>query len=251
MESGKNNVAIVILAAGKGTRMKSDKAKVLHELKGRPMISYVVETAHGIAGDDVIVVIGHQKEEVRESVLKTAKTRFSIQEEQKGTGHAVMCALTEIQPHVRSVIVLCGDVPLIERKTIEDLIKKHDSEGCDVTVLTVHIDKPTGYGRIIMGPDGSVTRIVEEADANEEEKKVTLINSGIYCIETGFLKDALYRIKDDNNQGELYLTDIIGIAHDDGRKIGMSLCPTETEVIGVNTLDDLKRAEGLMSCNEL
>lgn len=247
MESAHNHVAIVILAAGKGTRMKSDKAKVLHELKGRSMICYVVDTAHAIAGDDVIVVIGHQKEMVKESVLKTAKTRFSIQDEQKGTGHAVMCALPEIQPNIRSVIVLCGDVPLIKKNTINDLIQKHEAEGCDVTVLTVDSEKPTGYGRIILGDGGTVTRIVEEADANEEEKKVTLINSGIYCIDTEFLRDALCRITDDNNQGELYLTDIIGIAHDDKKKIGMSLCLSEAEVIGVNTIDDLKRAENLMS----
>lgn len=248
MESGHNHVAIVILAAGKGTRMKSDKAKVLHELNGRPMVSYVVDTARSVAGDDVIVVIGHQKETVKASVLKTAKTRFSVQDEQKGTGHAVMCALPEIQPHIRSVIVLCGDVPLIETKTIDGLIQQHEKQGCDVTVLTVNVSKPTGYGRIIQASDGSVTRIVEEADASEDEKKVTLINSGIYCIQTDFLKDALYRIKDNNNQGELYLTDIIGIAHGDGKRIGMSLCPSEAEVIGVNTLDDLKRAEDLMSC---
>lgn len=242
------NTAVIILAAGKGTRMKSDKAKVLHELHGRSMISFVVETAQKVSGDHVIVVVGHQREQVESEVLKTANTRFCFQAEQKGTGHAVMCALPEIPEHVSSVIILCGDVPLIKPETIYNLIRGHEKEGASVTVLAVNVDNPTGYGRIILGPDGLVTKIVEQADANEVEKNITLINAGIYCIDTDFLKDALHRIRADNAQGELYLTDIIEIAHKDHKKIGMSICPSSMEVIGVNTCDDLIKAHTFISC---
>ncbi|MBU1168364.1 MAG: NTP transferase domain-containing protein [Proteobacteria bacterium] len=246
MEFTRKNVAVIILAAGKGTRMKSDKAKVLHELNGRPMIGFVVDVAKTVAGDNVVVVVGHQRELVEKEVLKSANTRFAVQREQKGTGHAVMCALPEIPSHVTSVIILCGDVPLIRVETIHDLLGQHAKEDAAVTVLGVKVDVPTGYGRLIVGPDGSVIKIVEQADATDAEKKIQLINAGIYCIETDFLKDALNRITNDNAQGELYLTDIIEIAHRDQKKIGMCVCASEAEVIGVNTCDDLNKAQALM-----
>lgn len=247
MHSSTENIAVIILAAGKGTRMKSDKAKVLHELDGKPMIHFVVKAAQAVADDRVIVVIGHQSDLVRQAVLETAATRFCMQSEQKGTGHAVMCALPEIPSGVESVVILCGDVPLIRTETIQALIDKHHGDHCAVTVLTVHVSQPTGYGRIVVGQDGAITRIVEEADAEPDEKKISLVNAGIYCIGRKFLSSALSQIRDDNAQGELYLTDIISIAHRENKRIGMCLCASEDEVIGVNTCDDLNKAQTLIA----
>lgn len=235
----KDTIAVIILAAGKGTRMKSDKAKVLHELNGKPMIRFVVETARQVAEDRVIVVVGHQADQVERAVRETAQTRFCVQREQKGTGHAVICAMPEIPEGVKSVVILCGDVPLIRPETIRALVQKHQADCCAVTVLTVNVDRPTGYGRIVTGADGAITRIVEEADADADQKKITLVNAGIYCVDRDFLSSALSQINNNNAQGELYLTDIIGIAHDQNKTIGMSLCVSQAEVIGVNTCDDL------------
>jgi bifunctional UDP-N-acetylglucosamine pyrophosphorylase/glucosamine-1-phosphate N-acetyltransferase/UDP-N-acetylglucosamine pyrophosphorylase len=247
MGSAMNSIAVIILAAGKGTRMKSDKAKVLHELNGKPMIRFVVETARQVADDRVIVVVGHQADQVERVVRDTAPTRFCVQHEQKGTGHAVICAMPEIPEGVKSIVILCGDVPLIRPETIRDLVKKHQADDCAVTVLTVNVDRPKGYGRIVSGENGAITRIVEEADADEDEKKITLVNAGIYCVDRDFLDGALSQINDNNAQGELYLTDIIGIAHDQNKTIGMSLCESQREVIGVNTCDDLVNAQKLLT----
>ncbi|WP_459924767.1 NTP transferase domain-containing protein [Desulfatiferula olefinivorans] len=240
-------IAVIILAAGKGTRMKSDKAKVLHELNGKPMIRYVVEAARCVADDRVVVVIGHQAEQVERVVSETAQVRFCIQREQKGTGHAVICALPEIPDDVTSVVILCGDVPLIRPETIRALVENHLAGGAAVTVLTVNTPNPTGYGRIVVGDHGAIERIVEEADADADQKKITLVNAGIYCVDREFLGKALSQINDRNAQGELYLTDIIEIAHRQSRPIGMSLCVSENEVIGVNTCDDLESAEKLLA----
>lgn len=241
------NTVVVILAAGKGTRMKSEKAKVLHEISGKPMINYVVDAAAKIVNENVIVVVGHQKDLVKEVVKKNAKTLFAEQKEQLGTGHAVMCATPYVAENIDSVVVLCGDVPLISSETIEKFIKNHKAENAKLTVLAVKSDNPFGYGRMIVDKNGSVVKIVEEADADENEKKIKTINSGIYCIEKDFLNTALKKIKRDNSQGELYLTDIVGIAHGENKKIGLFLSKNSSELKGVNTCEDLREAQELMN----
>lgn len=242
-----NDTGIVILAAGKGTRMKSDKAKVLHELIGRPMISYVVETSTRISKDNIVVVIGHQAERVKQTVSKEFRVRYAVQDEQLGTGHAVMCALPHLGNNVENVIILCGDVPLISIETISALVDKMKIDNCDISMLAVEIDNPTGYGRVIVDQDdGSVKNIVEEADSNAEEKKIRIINAGIYCIKKDYLEQTLDRIKSDNAQGEYYLTDIIEIGNKDGKKIGLIIGENVDEIIGINDKKNLMLVEEIM-----
>jgi len=241
-----NKVAVIILAAGMGTRMKSDKAKVLHEIQGRPMILYVVETAKKIAGDNVIVVIGNQAEEVRTIVSDTAKLLFAYQEHQLGTGHAVLCALPLIPEHCDHVIILCGDVPLIQPETIAALVKDHLEARRDVSLLAVEMDNPFGYGRILLDDNRQISAIIEEADANAEQKLIKLINSGIYCIDKAFLSEALPNIRADNAQGELYLTDIMSIGYQEKRNMGVVVGTNSLQIIGINTCQDLATVDAVM-----
>jgi len=241
-----NNIAIIILAAGLGTRMKSDKAKVLHTVLEKPMITYVTEAAVKVAGNEVVVVVGHQADKVRETVLETEDVKFSYQNKQLGTGHAVMCAMPNISDNIKKVVILCGDVPLLSWKTISDLVDTHEKNENDITVLAINFDKPKGYGRIIIDKAGNVIKIVEEADASDEEKSITTVNSGVYCVDREYLVTALGLITSDNAQGELYLTDILGIIDSNARKAGMVLCPDANELVGVNSVEDLKNVECIM-----
>ena len=239
-------VAVVILAAGMGTRMKSDKAKVLHEIADRPMIVYVVETAKKIAGDNVVVVIGNQARTVRESLSGYPELLFAYQDQQLGTGHAVLCALPHIPDHCEEVIILCGDVPLIQPETIAGLVKNHLDGGRDVSLLAVEMDNPFGYGRVLVNENNSIAAIIEEADATAEQKEIRLINTGVYCINKNFLLEALPKIGTDNAQGELYLTDVIGIGYRENRKMGVQIFDDCLQIIGVNTCQDLKLVDEIM-----
>ena len=242
----KNKVAVVILAAGMGTRMKSDKAKVLHKVQGRPMIHYVVETARKIAGDDVILVIGNQAQEVRAIISNTAELLFAYQEQQLGTGHAVLCALPQIPEHCDQVIILCGDVPLIQPETIAALVEDHLRARRDVSLLAVEMDNPSGYGRILLDDNRQISAIIEEVDANADQKRIKLINSGIYCIDKAFLLQALPEIRPDNAQGELYLTDIMSIGYQEKRNMGVVVGTNCQQIIGINTCQDLATVDAIM-----
>ena len=248
MSAGLENddVAVVILAAGLGKRMKSNRAKVLHELLQRPMILYVVDTAAAVAGDHVIVVVGHQADRVREVVSAHADTRFAHQTAQLGTGHAVQCALPLIPDACRRVIILCGDVPLITPETISTLLADHRRHRRHATVLAVEVDDPAGYGRILRDSNNRVIGIVEEADATAAEKKLRIINTGIYCVETDYLAAALGEIDSDNAQGELYLTDIVSVGHREKRNIGVIVADDPAEFVGVNSRQDLRSVERLL-----
>jgi len=242
-----DQLGVIILAAGKGKRMQSNLAKVLHPLAGRPIIAYVLDTAAKVAGSNIVVVIGNQAEQVQEQVRQYAETLFAYQEAQMGTGHAVHCAMPVLDSRIESVVILCGDVPLISEKTLNALIKIHQEGGHTLTLLGVNMEDPSGYGRIITDGDGHVERIVEEADATRAEKQVSTINSGIYCIRRDFLETALPRLKSDNAQSEIYLTDIISIAAQSGEPMGMMLAEHATELLGINTPEDLNRLEALLS----
>ena len=239
-------IAVVILAAGLGTRMKSNKAKVLHAVCGKPMVRYVVETAQKVAGSNVILVVGHQADEVRRTVSQQGTFYFALQTEQLGTGHAVLCAIPHIPDSCREVVILCGDVPLIKAQTIEALIGSHLAERRDISVLAVELANPTGYGRMLLDVDGRVQAIVEEADASAEQKRIRLINTGIFCVKKEFLAEALPQIKSNNAQGEIYLTDIIEIAYRNQKHIGAVTGDSPIEVTGINTVEELKSVEKAM-----
>jgi UDP-N-acetylglucosamine diphosphorylase/glucosamine-1-phosphate N-acetyltransferase len=247
MDPDKNRVAAVILAAGMGTRMKSSKAKVLHEIGGRPMITYVVQTAQRIAGDNIVLVVGHQADTVKSVVSQNADVAYALQAEQLGTGHAVRCALPQIPSGTKEVLILYGDVPLLRAETIKMLVHEHRTNKNHVTVLAVEMADPTGYGRILCDAKGRFCKIVEQADASAEQKKIKLINTGIYCVQKHFLTKALSQIKADNNQKEFYLTDIIGLGYAGAKKIGFVVGQESDETTGVNTLDDLAQVESILN----
>ena len=246
-----NNVAVIILAAGLGTRMKSDLAKVLHPILDQPMIRYVLATASSIVADNIVVVVGHQADEVKRVCSQPPGIRFALQEKQMGTGHAVLSAMPQLANNVEDVIILCGDVPLLKEKTVRLLLDDHRKNKRIVSLLAVEIDQPRGYGRVIIDDQRNLSRIVEEADATAAEKEVKLINSGIYCVDRRFLDESLAQITPDNAQGEFYLTDIIGIGYQASKKIGVMVGDDDMEVSGVNSIDDLKIVENFMRKNDI
>jgi len=246
MAFNKEKQAVVILAAGLGKRMKSGKAKVLHEILGKPMIMYVVETANRIAGNNVVLVIGNQADKVREMVSESAEVIFALQKDQLGTGHAVSCALPYLPDHTQEVVVFCGDVPLLTFETVMRLIKDHVKAKRDISLLAVEIDNPKGYGRVLSDKNGNVSGIVEEADASAEQKRIKTINTGIYCIKKEFLFDSLQKVKSDNVQGEFYLTDIVKIGYKEGKVVGVIIGGDGEETIGVNNRHDLMTVENIM-----
>lgn len=244
------NTSIIILAAGMGTRMKSEKAKVLHRVLGRPMVHYVIDAAREVDGRNIILVIGNQAEQVKKEVSAAhTRVRFAHQEEQLGTGHAVLCAMPYIPDYCDEVLILYGDVPLIRHDTILNLIRIHRKNNLDVTVMAAETDNPGGYGRLILKGE-TVEKIVEEADATPAQKNINIINTGIYCVKKAFLIESLKRIKSTNVQGEFYLTDIIEIGTSMLKKVGYYLAPDDTEFQGINTPDHLKNAEALMRNRE-
>ena len=246
------NTAAVILAAGKGTRMKSAKAKVLHELFFKPMLHHVLDAvaAAGIARQAVIV--GHQREKVLASLAAYQITPV-VQEEQLGTGHAVLCAETACAD-AELVMILCGDTPLIRPETLQALLRQHQERGADLTLMTTELDNPFGYGRIISGADGQVLRIVEEKDANADERVLREINAGIYLADRSFLFAALRQVGRNNSQGEVYLTDIVGIAVREGRRVEKFVHRPAIDVLGVNSRVELAQAHAelqMRRCREL
>lgn len=246
------SVAAVILAAGKGTRMKSAKAKVLHELFFKPMLHHVLNAVAAAWIERCAVVVGHQREAVLASL---AAYRISpvVQEEQLGTGHAVLCAEAACAG-ADLVMILCGDTPLIRPETLQAMLRQHQERGTALTLMTTELDNPFGYGRIISGADGQVLRIVEEKDASADERAVREINAGIYLAGRDFLFAALRQVGTNNSQGEVYLTDIVGIAAQEGSRVEKFVHNPALDVLGVNSRVELAQAHTelqLRRCREL
>ncbi|MGQ0840764.1 bifunctional UDP-N-acetylglucosamine diphosphorylase/glucosamine-1-phosphate N-acetyltransferase GlmU [Actinokineospora sp.] len=240
-------VSTVILAAGEGTRMRSAIPKVLHRVAGRPLVEHAVRAAAGLAPDHLVVVLGHGRDTVGAHLESVAKdlgreVAVAVQETQDGTGHAVSCGLAPLPAGLTgTVLVTYGDVPLLDTATLADLLDAHAASGNAVTVLTAHVTDPTGYGRILRTDDGAVSAIVEHKDATDEQRAITEINSGVYAFDAAVLVDGLSRLSTDNSQGELYLTDVLGIARGDGRRVGARVCADPWLVEGVNDRVQLAR----------
>lgn len=241
-----DDVGVIILAAGKGTRMKSDTAKVLHRVARKTMIVHVVERALEIAPDHVHIVVGHQAEGVKHEVSRSHRVRFAYQKQLLGTGDAVKTAIPDLDPGIKDVLVLCGDVPLIKGKTLQELVSTHKKSKSGITVLATEVDDPTGYGRIVLDHHNRLLYIREEVDAAPHEKQIKTINTGIYCFNKALLFEALNEISPENSQGEYYLTDVVEIAQKKGQKIMVVTTQDSNQVMGVNTLEELGRAEHLM-----
>jgi bifunctional UDP-N-acetylglucosamine pyrophosphorylase/glucosamine-1-phosphate N-acetyltransferase len=239
---------IIILAAGLGTRMKSRRAKVLHELGGLPLITYVCRTAQSLGPGKIYVVVGHQAAEVEHAVQTEVGDRaeFVTQTEQRGTGDAVMAARKQLENSDALVLVLSGDVPLIRAVTLEEFINRHSASGAACSILSVRLENPTGYGRIIRDENDQFVRIVEQKDATPEEQKSKEINSGIYCFTPRKLFAALKRVSPSNKQGEYYLTDVPEILLSDGETVDVYLHGDAREVSGINTRAELAEFENLL-----
>ncbi len=233
-----NDVCILILAAGKGTRMASNRAKVLHQICGVPMLKMVYRAAAGLDPDDIFVVIGQDPDRVRGS-LEGCAAQFILQEVQLGTGHAVMAAREHLASRKGSVIVLYGDTPRIRTGTLRKLAAHHMRSGAATTLLTTRVPDPHGYGRIVRDSDGRVAAIVEEKDATAEQRALSEINPGLYCFKIQPLLQALGRLSNENAQREYYLTDLIGIQRREGGSIEGVLHEDSEELSGINTRSEL------------
>ncbi|MCB9412158.1 MAG: bifunctional UDP-N-acetylglucosamine diphosphorylase/glucosamine-1-phosphate N-acetyltransferase GlmU [Actinobacteria bacterium] len=231
---------VIVLAAGEGTRMKSKLAKVLHPILGTPLLGHVLGQVAGLRPEQTVVVVGHQRERVTEYLQADfPQVATAIQDAQLGTGHAVRCALQEltdegIELGSGPVVVTAGDTPLLTAETLAALLRVHHDTGAKATVLSAEIDDPTGYGRIVRAGDGSVIGIVEHKDATDEQRSLREINSGVYAFDGPTLVDALVRIDTNNSQGEEYLTDVLGIVHNDGGRVSASVADDPEDVHGIN-----------------
>jgi bifunctional UDP-N-acetylglucosamine pyrophosphorylase/glucosamine-1-phosphate N-acetyltransferase len=255
MNNSPNNKAlnVLVMAAGLGTRMRSKRAKVLHELGGRPLIAHVVRAAQSLDPQKIIVVVGHQAEEVEKATVAEVGelAAFALQAQQRGTGDAVESARSLLENSDSLLLLLSGDVPLIRAETLRKLIEHHRATGAACTILGVRLENPTGYGRIVRDDEGHFQKIVEQKDATEEERKVREINSGIYCFETTDLFEALKRVEPKNQQGEYYLTDVAEIILGTGRKVEVFTHTDARELSGINTRAELAEFENLLRRNAI
>ena len=241
----KKTLNVVILAAGEGTRMKSETPKVLHPVAGHPMIKWVLEAVFALHPEHVYVVVGHQSDKVKEA-LKDEKCTFVTQSQQLGSGHALQQVAKHLKSHHGDILVLCGDTPLVTHETLQKLIKVHHHEQNAATILSANVAHPFGYGRIYRMPSGLVYGIIEEKDATQEQKQIKEINSGIYCFSSPQIWSALKKVTPGNSKKEYYLTDTIAILAEDKGNVGAFHEAELDEILGVNTRADLSHAERVM-----
>lgn len=238
------NIYAVILAAGQGTRMKSKLYKVLHPVCGKPMVQHVVDNIHTLDVERIVTIVGHGAETVKEHLGD--KSEYALQAEQLGTAHAVQQAESALGNAEGTTLVICGDTPLIRPETMEALLAHHNAQNAKATILTAVAQNPTGYGRIIRDEHGQVAQIVEQKDANDEQKLVTEINTGTYCFDNKSLFETLKLVGNDNAQGEYYLPDVIEILQKQGEVVTAYVTPDFSETLGVNDRVALAEAEQLM-----
>ena len=239
-------ICVIILAAGEGKRLGGETQKVVKKLLGKPMLLYLMDTVKKIPPEKIVVVVGHKKEEVFEQ-LKNEDVIYAEQKEPKGTGDAVLVTEPIFKNYSGNILILYGDMPFITLETINALFNTQIKNDAVCTILTGIVEDPTGYGRIIRDENGEVKAIVEELNATEEEKKIKEINCGIYIFKSEFLFPALKKLKPDPIKGEYYLTDVIKILKDEGRKISTYTTKLIEETIGINTPEDLKKAEKFLT----
>ncbi len=238
------NMVAIILAAGKGTRMRSKLPKVLHKVGGKAMLEHVLEAAAAAGAEEKLVVVGHGAEAV--SRLVGDRGRTVLQEQQLGTGHAVLQTKAALADFRGTALILCGDTPLLDGAELARFCQVHKDSGNAATVLTTMMDDPTGYGRILRDEEGRVRAIVEEKDATAEEKKIREVNTGIYCLDCPLLFETLATLTCDNAQGEYYLTDVLAKLTAAGKSVGGVVCPDSDMVLGINSRRQLAEAEALM-----
>ena len=240
------DVAALVLAAGKGTRMYSDLAKVLHPICSRPMLSYPLAALEELKLDRVLVVVGHQAESIQE-VFAEASVEWVLQTEQLGTGHAVFCALPHLADFAGSVLICCGDTPLLTTETLQMFQSNHLNSDNDLSVLSMLLEEPGSYGRIVRSPAGKVSGIVEAKDATDEELGINEVNTGIYCASVDLLRAVIPEIGDANMQGEYYLTDVVKLAVELGYRVQAVAASDPIEFLGVNTKEELETAERVIA----
>ncbi len=239
----RDELVAIVLAAGQGTRMKSDRPKVLHEVAGRPMVAFAVEAAIRAGAKEVVVVVGHGREDVEAALGErfSSGVRIAVQAEQRGTGHAVRCAMPALEGWDGRVVILYGDCPLVPAQAIEALHAASRLSGGPLAMLTAELDDPTGYGRILRDGGGRVVAIREHRDCTGEERRIREVNPGIYAVDAAFLRGALDRLGSDNAQGELYLTDVVAMAAEEG---AVASVPWDMAVLrGVNDRWELAEAD--------
>jgi bifunctional UDP-N-acetylglucosamine pyrophosphorylase/glucosamine-1-phosphate N-acetyltransferase len=236
----RRDLQAVVLAGGKGTRMKSDLPKVLHDLYGKSVIRHSIDNVREAGIGDVIVVVGHGRDRVIEHLR--GRVRFAVQEEQLGTGHAVRQALPLLGEATGSVVVCYGDMPFIRPSTFRALIDAQSQPGVAAAILTMELDNPPDFGRVVRDERGGVRRVVEVKDCTPEELEIKEFNVGVYCFNTGALRWALPRLSDDNAQGEYYLTDVVQILAEGGRRVETVRIETIEETLGINNRADLELA---------
>jgi bifunctional UDP-N-acetylglucosamine pyrophosphorylase/glucosamine-1-phosphate N-acetyltransferase len=235
-------IGVIILAAGQGTRMKSSLPKVLHRLGGKPLFLHALQIAQKLNPSKLVMVIGHGAAAICADYAGGDVT-WAVQEQQLGTGHAVLCTKNNFADFCGDIVILSGDVPLIEKRTLTALIQRHREHQAALTLLTAVLEKPTGYGRILRDPRSEVTEISEEKDATEAQKRIREVNAGVYVASPQFLFPALEQVRNDNQQGEYYLPDIASIAVRQGKKIAALRLGDAREIMGINTREELARME--------